>query len=573
MKKRTVIMLVMILLAGLLFMKPLFVQADETLKASNIKVEITVHDDNTYEITETIDIVYNTPHHGIIRNIPLENQIVREDGSRGETSASITNVNCNEEYTTYHSGNYYVIKIGNRDVEIEGEKQYVISYNYALGNDTLKGADEFYLNIIGTEWDYDIEHLEVIIHMPKDFDYDKFGATHGPYGRPDPSGVLKKRVDNTMYFEYNDVLKPGEAFTVRCELEEGYFKFIIPWADIWAGIGTALAALGVTLLNIRNYVKYGKPETVVKTVEFYPPENMSPPRVRNLIYGTVNDKSVNALLLMLANKGFLTINDYGDSYEFTLYEKDTAELSEEEKMYYEGLWAKGTIQDDGTMLVKDEDLKNSFYHTIWDIESMIKRTSEPVYEKKQYIFAVFSVLCGVALLARAPIILILMVAMWNMKLYHWLIIAFCMIAGLYLIYIGCHYKRRTKRNNKLYGMALGFRDFINVTEKDRLEMLAEENPLYFYDILPYAYAMDISSAWIRKFEGMMTEPVSWYHGDDFNYFMYNRIYDFESSSTSYERSYDSSSDWSSDSSSYSSSDSGGGGVSGGGSGGGGSSGW
>ena len=572
MKKQTVIMLVMILLAGLLFIKPETVWADETLKASNIKVEVTVHDDNSYEITETIDIVFNTPHHGIIRNIPLENRIERENGSTDTTSAYISNVSCNEQYTTSYSGNYYIIKIGNPDVEIEGEKHYVISYTYELGNDVLKGADEFYLNIIGNEWDYDIEHLEVIIHMPKDFDYEKFGVSHGPYGQPDYSGVKQKRVENTVYLEYNDVLKPGEAFTVRCELEDGYFKYVIPWSEIFAGVGTALAALGTLLLNRRNYVKYGKPETVIKTVEFYPPENMSPPRVRDLIYGTVNDKSVNALLLVLANKGYLTIDDNEEGYRFTLFEKDTEELCEEERMYYEGLKDKGTPQDDGTVIVTDEDLHNKFYRTIWDIERKIRDTTEPTYDKKQYKYAAFSVICG-ALLMRSPIALILMVAMWNMKTYHWIIVAFCMIAGFYLIFLGCKYKRRTKRNNKLYGMALGFRDFISVTEKDRLEMLAEENPMYFYDILPYAYALDVSSAWIRKFEGMMTEPVSWYHGDDFNDFMYTRIYDFESSSTSYEYSgSDSSSDWS-DSSSYSSSDSSGGGVSGGGSGGGGSSGW
>ena len=573
MRKKTVITLVTILIMGLLLIKPVFARGDETLKASNIRVEITVHDDNSYDITETIDIVYNTPHHGIIRNIPLENNIVREDGSTSNVDAYVHNVGCNEPYTTYYSGNYYVIKIGDPDVEITGDKHYVITYTYSLGNDTLKGADEFYLNIIGNEWDYDIEHLEVIIHMPKDFDFDKFGATHGPYGQPDHTGVLKKRVENTVYFEYNSVLKAGEAFTVRCELEQGYFKYVIPWVEILGGAGTAVFAFFTFLLNRRNYVKYGKAEPVVRTVEFYPPENMSPPRLRNLISGTVTNKSVNALLLVLANKGFLTIDDFVKGYQFTLYTKDTSELNEEEKMYFDGLWERGTLQEDGTVIVTDEDLVDKFYRTIWDIENKVRATAEPTYEAGQYKYAVFSVICGLVLRILAPLVMIFIVAMYNMQIYHWIILALCIVAGVYLIIIGCNYKRRTQRNNQLYGMALGFRDFISVTEKDRLEELAWENPMYFYDILPYAYALDVSSTWVKKFEGMLTEPVSWYHGDDFSDFMYTRINEFEGSSTSFEySSSDSSSDWSSDSG-YSSSDSGGGGVSGGGSGGGGSSGW
>ena len=35
--------------------------ADETLKATNVRVEITVNENNVYEITETIDIEFATP--------------------------------------------------------------------------------------------------------------------------------------------------------------------------------------------------------------------------------------------------------------------------------------------------------------------------------------------------------------------------------------------------------------------------------------------------------------------------------------------------------------------------------
>ena len=140
---------------------------DDTLKASNVKVEIEVSEFNIMTVTETIDIEFLTPHHGIIRTLPLENNIIREDGSTGYNVAEVSEVNCNVPFTTSSSFSTYTIRIGDADKTVEGHVQYVLTYKYDLGNDTLKNADELYLNIIGTEWTYEIEHLQVIIHMPK----------------------------------------------------------------------------------------------------------------------------------------------------------------------------------------------------------------------------------------------------------------------------------------------------------------------------------------------------------------------------------------------------------------------
>ena len=55
----------------------------------------------------------------------------------------------------------------------------------------------------------------------------------------------------------------------------------------------------------------------------------------------------------------------------------------------------------------------------------------------------------------------------------------------------------------------GFRHYLEVAEKDRIDMLVEENPHYFFDILPYAYVLDVSKKWISKF------PIP--NGEQFEY--------------------------------------------------------
>ena len=53
-------------------------------------------------------------------------------------------------------------------------------------------------------------------------------------------------------------------------------------------------------------------------------------------------------------------------------------------------------------------------------------------------------------------------------------------------------KARTKNSAQLQGKILGFKDFIEAAELEKLKLLVDENPEYFYDIMPYAYVMGLS---------------------------------------------------------------------------------
>lgn len=61
-------------------------------------------------------------------------------------------------------------------------------------------------------------------------------------------------------------------------------------------------------------------------------------------------------------------------------------------------------------------------------------------------------------------------------------------------------ERKTSYGEYISAKIKGFRNFLNTTEKYRLEELIAENPEYFYNILPYTYVLGISKKWINKFE-------------------------------------------------------------------------
>jgi uncharacterized membrane protein len=42
-----------------------------------------------------------------------------------------------------------------------------------------------------------------------------------------------------------------------------------------------------------------------------------------------------------------------------------------------------------------------------------------------------------------------------------------------------------------------------------------DNPEYFYNILPYAYVLGVSDKWIKNFEGITLKQPDWYYGPSF----------------------------------------------------------
>lgn len=130
------------------------------------------------------------------------------------------------------------------------------------------------------------------------------------------------------------------------------------------------------------------------------------------------------------------------------------------------------------------------------------------------------------------------------------------------MFFNSYLSKRTEYGTEILGRILGFKNFLETAEKDRLEALVSENPQYFYEILPYTYVLGISDKWMKKFEAVTIEQPVWYyssHDTMFNMVMFHQFMNSTMTSAT--------------SSMTSVPQSGGGGFSGGGSGGGGGSSW
>ena len=309
-------------------------------------INIIVNENNTFEITENITAYFNVPKHGIFRTIPLKNTITRLDGSKSNNRAQISNLNINNEYSTSRQNGNYKIQIGSKNETLTGKQNYTIKYTYNIGKDPVKDYDELYYNLIGTDWDTVIGNVSFTITMPKNFDSSKLGFSSGSKGSTENSNVNFIVNGNTITGNYNGILAPGKALTVRCELPEGYF--------VGAGFTTSpmiylmfiIPILGL-IISFLLWCKFGRDNQVVETVEFYPPQGFNSLEIGFLYKGKADNRDVTSLLIYLANKGYIKISETEEKSLFSkiqgfkitkLKEYDGNNVNE--KIFLDGLFKK-----------------------------------------------------------------------------------------------------------------------------------------------------------------------------------------------------------------------------------------
>ena len=208
---------------------PLGVNASNGYTIENYEVDIKVNENNVLNVKEVIDADFIYEKHGIIRNIPYKNTYYRT-GKTVETKAKIRNLKVNANYSTSKENGELKVKIGDADTTLTGNKQYVITYDYDVGDDNIDDYDDFYFNIIGTNWDTEIRNVRFKIEMPKEFDTTKVNFTVGKYGSTYYEDVKYNVEGNTIngyirpYGNNTYALSSYEGLTARIELPEGYFK-------------------------------------------------------------------------------------------------------------------------------------------------------------------------------------------------------------------------------------------------------------------------------------------------------------------------------------------------------------
>lgn len=301
-------------------------------------VNIKVNENNVLDIKETIGAYFNVDKHGIYRKIPLKNNVERLDGTSSIVRAVVDDVYVNDLYEVEKSFNEYTIKIGNPNQTLTGQKEYEIRYSYNLGEDAGKGYDELYINLIGPEWDTTIENISFNIEMPKEFDPNKVGFSYGFVGSTKTDNITYHVIGNSIKGTFNSKLYPGEGFTVRLELPEGYF------VGATSNINTSGYKL-VIIPIIFAFISFiimknnsDKKTNIVMNSNL--PNEMNSLEASFYYHGKAYKNDVVSLLVYLANKGYIKIKEDPENKKGFIVEKikDYDGNNEYEKIFFEGLF-------------------------------------------------------------------------------------------------------------------------------------------------------------------------------------------------------------------------------------------
>ena len=551
-----------------LFLLPQTASAASNFWIEDYDIQVVVNEDDTYEVTETIKVHFTLPSHGIYRTIPLRTTLDR-DGQKSTYYARVKDFEMlsGQAWEDESESDVFSARIGDAGWFTDTETTYKMRYTYDNKGDHFKNGDEFYYNLIGTAWEAQaINHVSFDVKFPKKIDMSKVGIKTGDNEMVSFEAVSNQEIKGATS---RNVLG---GLTVRAVLPEGYFTrqeetSVIPLL-VLTGLMLLLAIIGFVLWR-----RHGRDPEIVETEEFYPPEKLSAPEVGYLSEGEVQGKQVISALLSLADKGYLKITETTvpvglrkkktkTSYEITKLREYDGDIIGE-STFMDGLFEEGDT-------VGIEDLQNKFYKTVKEIEKEIEaRYESKLYDAKAASYAtilkaggvigliimlIISYLSGSGLglgfdMLKGPIYFVVATVFLltigfggvtkkiNERQHYGGIIGYglCIAVGigfcilvdiapgirfipfmigiamcflLFLMSALC--ERKTDWYAGVLGKIRGYKRFLEVAEKDKMEMLAEQDPQYFYKNLAFAFALGVTAVYAKHFASLATEPPDWY---------------------------------------------------------------
>ncbi len=296
-----------------------------------------------------------------------------------------------------------------------------------------------------------------------------------------------------------------------------------------------------------------------------------PVQLGKIIDDDCSSADVTSLIFYWANKGFVKIEDREDD-TYIIKVCDVDAITPYERELFEALFRGVHPTEDGIWEVSVGHLKGVFY----DCVSACKKSVYKEYRGKFYkpgfslLSFMMTVLCGLygvcvavftsfriapmffnlaGVLALIPVFGAALAGMIIAKCYFKLgdkkrkliLIGYALLAVIIsfavslvigsdvmgwpekIIFVVCLAAtsaispflivRKPEYNEKLNSV-IGFRDFLRDAEKDRLEAMLEEDPQYYYDILPYANVLGVSDIWEDKFKDITVQPPDYYSSYD-----------------------------------------------------------
>lgn len=540
--------------------KPAYAYTDPLYSFSVSKYSLVydIGSDCNMSVTEDLTIKYTgVQSTGFIRDIPV-------NGGAQVRNVSVYKLIDGAEqdvwYDVYSEDSDFIsVDIGDSSLKRGKSESYRIKYDYIITNSVVN-KNMLPLNAVGHGWDCYLNDVSVKLILPEGFVSAKcyIGRVGTTATQAFDKGEENGRKVLTASIEFLD---KNSGVTFDLTFEEGAIK---NYTDLTPFIFTLAAAIIAVILAAVKFAFFNK-NFLTPVVNYEAPDKMDPLLMGKLIDNSVNNEDVTSLIFYWASKGYIKINldDKNDPALIRVTHALPEPCPSYQRLMYNSLFANGDM-------VQISQLKYKFYSTVQQVTSIVNRQTKGLYNKISLGASIaFSAACGF-ILGLAPFLLALLRVSTKMLLWFPFIAIAPMVflnvlaqaivfsrhkldkkkmllsvGGIALVSVifGVFYVvfvtsgvigiwakialyalccavsvispvliTRTRDYTEKLNDIIGFKNFITLAEKNQLEMMLEQDPQFYYHILPYAQVLGVTDKWENKFKGLTVEPPQWLSG-------------------------------------------------------------
>ena len=339
----------------------------------NYNIKVDVLENNVYKVDTSFIATYKKHVNSVDVSIPFRHKYVREDGTKVNKRAVISDIISNDDISLETIKANRIATIGKED-KTNTKKNYNFQYTYNVGRDTLKDNDEFVFYLINN-YDVKVDGLSFEIKMPNVFSESGISFV-------DSDGIKVEDVDykvenNIIKGKIDGVINPSTSYAITIKLPDKYFvncsKNVSKLSII--SLITSIIFLLISLLIAYIVKRYHKKNIYNK---IYFNSKINSLEVGYLYNGKVKLSDIGTLLLCLANKGYISIDNTKKNYKI-IKVKEYKENDRVEKIFMEELFKE-----------KNEITRKELFDSLSNVESLMNEKLSSKLDKKIFIKPVFN---------------------------------------------------------------------------------------------------------------------------------------------------------------------------------------
>ncbi len=499
---------------------------------------IVIHKNATLSVSETIVYDFgNEPAHGIERTIPYRYSLARGSYVADVDLEGVADELGNPyEVSERREDGEVTFRVGDPDETVTGIHTYKLSYSVEgpfLFHDEF---DEFYWNVTGDGWEVPMEVVSAEVFIPEGAVATSSACYKGPRGtntRCTRSGFVD-RGGRGVYTMVPESLAPGEGITIAIAFATGTISGAglqlsgdggegFDFYPLRVALSFLLPGFALALMGFLWYTRGRDPRgrgTIVP--EYEPPKGVGP-AVAGLMYDeSLGNHELVGEIIELAVGGHLRIHRI---------EKKMFGLFPDADYLFERLNCEHEVSGVGALLL--EKLFQSEFEGSHELPERIARgpllskmKHAWVKEKQEVDERIYDEVVAQGYFSHSPA----KVRLWYVGTGVVLVIvglpaitvagAGVSLAGCVIAFIGYFMPAKTALGVAVHEHVEGFRRYLAVAEKDRLEFhnAPEKTPELFDRYLPYAVALRVEKQWAEQFEGLTMTGRDWYNGGNTSMF-------------------------------------------------------